>query len=122
MVVSSNLATPTIPSWTDKKRFPPTDIRGGNRACLGQLGQPTAGLDPAERVRFRPLLANLAADRVVILFTHIVEDVAATCRYLAVHDGTHLRIVGSKPTPEATEATPGLEEGYLKLLVDRVEV
>ncbi|MBX3144909.1 MAG: ABC transporter ATP-binding protein [Trueperaceae bacterium] len=48
------------------------------------VDEPTAGLDPEERVRFRTLLAGLASGRIVILSTHIVEDVAATCRDLAV--------------------------------------
>lgn len=39
------------------------------------LDEPTAGLDPRERVRFRNLIHSLAADRVVILSTHIVSDV-----------------------------------------------
>lgn len=39
------------------------------------LDEPTAGLDPKERVRFRNLLADLARDKIVILSTHIVSDV-----------------------------------------------
>ena len=45
---------------------------------------PTAGLDPEERIRFRNLLVNLAADRTVLLSTHIVEDISQTCRDVAV--------------------------------------
>ncbi|HEV8193104.1 MAG TPA: ABC transporter ATP-binding protein, partial [Ktedonobacterales bacterium] len=41
-------------------------------------------LDPEERIRFRTLLAELGGDRIVILSTHIVEDIAQTCRYLAL--------------------------------------
>lgn len=48
------------------------------------VDEPTAGLDPEERVRFRNLLADLAGDRLVLLSTHIVEDVAQTCRELAL--------------------------------------
>lgn len=48
------------------------------------VDEPTAGLDPEERIRFRNLLVNLAADRAVILSTHIVEDIGQTCRDLAV--------------------------------------
>jgi ABC-2 type transport system ATP-binding protein len=48
------------------------------------VDEPTAGLDPEERIRFRNLLVNLAADRTVILSTHIVEDVGQTCRDIAV--------------------------------------
>jgi ABC-type multidrug transport system ATPase subunit len=48
------------------------------------VDEPTAGLDPEERIRFRNLLVNLAKNRVVILSTHIVEDIGQTCRDLAV--------------------------------------
>ena len=48
------------------------------------VDEPTAGLDPEERIRFRNLLVNLAADRVVLLSTQIVEDVGQTCRDIAV--------------------------------------
>jgi ABC-type multidrug transport system ATPase subunit len=48
------------------------------------VDEPTAGLDPEERIRFRNLLVRLAADRVVLLSTHIVEDIAQTCRDIVV--------------------------------------
>ncbi|MFC0435102.1 ABC transporter ATP-binding protein [Kutzneria buriramensis] len=48
------------------------------------VDEPTAGLDPEERLRFRNILSRLAGDRTIILSTHIVEDIAATCRQLAV--------------------------------------
>jgi ABC-type multidrug transport system ATPase subunit len=48
------------------------------------VDEPTAGLDPEERIRFRNLLVNLAVDRTVILSTHIVEDIGQTCRDIAV--------------------------------------
>ncbi len=48
------------------------------------VDEPTAGLDPEERIRFRNLLVNMAADRTVLLSTHIVEDIGQTCRDLAV--------------------------------------
>lgn len=48
------------------------------------VDEPTAGLDPEERIRFRNLLAELAGDRTVLLSTHIVEDIAQTCQRLAV--------------------------------------
>lgn len=55
------------------------------------VDEPTAGLDPQERVRFRNLLVSLAADRLVILSTHIVEDVAHTCQQVSVlHQGNLL--------------------------------
>ncbi len=48
------------------------------------VDEPTAGLDPEERIRFRNLLVNLAVDRTVLLSTHIVEDIGQTCSDLAV--------------------------------------
>jgi ABC-2 type transport system ATP-binding protein len=48
------------------------------------VDEPTAGLDPEERVRFRNLLSDLAADRVVMLSTHIVSDVESVASDIAV--------------------------------------
>jgi ABC-type multidrug transport system ATPase subunit len=48
------------------------------------VDEPTAGLDPEERIRFYRLLAELAENRIVILSTHIVEDVATLCPSFAV--------------------------------------
>lgn len=50
------------------------------------IDEPTAGLDPEERIRLRTLLTRLAEDRVVILSTHVVEDISQTCERLAVLD------------------------------------
>jgi ABC-type multidrug transport system ATPase subunit len=48
------------------------------------VDEPTAGLDPAERVRFLNLLSELSEDAVVILSTHIVEDVEELCSRVAI--------------------------------------
>lgn len=48
------------------------------------VDEPTAGLDPEERIHFRNLLVGLAGERMVVLSTHIVEDVAQTSARLAV--------------------------------------
>ena len=48
------------------------------------VDEPTAGLDPAERIRLQNLLLELAAERIVLLSTHIVEDVKALCADIAV--------------------------------------
>jgi ABC-2 type transport system ATP-binding protein len=48
-----------------------------NHPKLLILDEPTAGLDPKERVRFRNLISDYAADRIVILSTHIVSDIEA---------------------------------------------
>jgi len=57
-------------------------IAGDPRLVI--VDEPTAGLDPEERLRFYHLLAELAQDRTVILSTHIVEDVAVLCPEFAV--------------------------------------
>ncbi len=66
----------------------------GNPALL-IVDEPTVGLDPAERVRFRNLLADLAPERVVLLSTHIVPDVEAAATRLAVIAGGRVRAEGS---------------------------
>ena len=48
------------------------------------MDEPTAGLDPRERIRFRNLLVELSQDRIVIFSTHIIEDVASSCNRVAV--------------------------------------
>jgi ABC-2 type transport system ATP-binding protein len=60
-------------------------IAGNPRLII--VDEPTAGLDPEERFRFYRLLAELAADRIVILSTHIVEDVSVLCSRFAVIRG-----------------------------------
>src|SRR5229473_3793710 len=59
------------------------------------VDEPTAGLDPEERIHFRNLLSELAGDRTVLLSTHIVEDVAQTSRNLAVLKDGHLIFQGT---------------------------
>jgi ABC-2 type transport system ATP-binding protein len=54
------------------------------------VDEPTAGLDPEERVRFRNLLADLSGERIVILSTHIVSDVEATATDIALISGGRL--------------------------------
>src|SRR5690606_35910894 len=50
------------------------------------VDEPTAGLDPEERIRFRNLLARFSGQRTILLSTHIVADIEATCNALAVMD------------------------------------
>ncbi|HLS79391.1 MAG TPA: ABC transporter ATP-binding protein [Nocardia sp.] len=70
------------------------------------VDEPTVGLDPEERMRFRNLLGELGADRIVILSTHIVSDVEAVADDIAVLAGGRLRWRG---TPERLlRATEGL--------------
>lgn len=52
------------------------------------LDEPTVGLDPEERVKFRNIFSEIAQDKIILLSTHIVEDVQAVCsRVLVIHGG-----------------------------------
>jgi multidrug efflux pump subunit AcrB/ABC-type multidrug transport system ATPase subunit len=59
------------------------------------VDEPTAGLDPRERIRFRNLLSELAKDRIVIFSTHIIEDISSSCNKLAVLLEGKVRFVGT---------------------------
>jgi len=69
----------------------------GNPSLL-IVDEPTAGLDPEERIRFRNVLARLSGDRTVILSTHIVADIEASCVAVAVINRGRLIFSG---TPDA---------------------
>jgi ABC-2 type transport system ATP-binding protein len=62
------------------------------------VDEPTTGLDPEERVRFRNLLSDLAGERIVILSTHIVSDAEAAATQIAVIHRGHLLTLAA---PEA---------------------
>jgi ABC-type multidrug transport system ATPase subunit len=67
------------------------------------VDEPTAGLDPRERIRFRNLLVELSRDRVVIFSTHIIEDISSSCNQVAVLNKGKLRYLG-KPIDMTKEA------------------
>lgn len=55
------------------------------------VDEPTAGLDPEERVRFRSLISKFSKDRTIILSTHIIEDIYQTCENIGIlHSGSVL--------------------------------
>lgn len=62
------------------------------------VDEPTAGLDPEERVRFRTMLVELSQDKIVILSTHIVEDISASCNRMALLDQGQLIYTGAPST------------------------
>jgi ABC-type multidrug transport system ATPase subunit len=92
---------------TDAARRPLGGYSGGMRQRVGiaqallndpQLlivDEPTAGLDPEERVRFRNLLSELSGERIVILSTHIVSDVEAVATSIALIDRGELVVHGA---------------------------
>lgn len=78
------------------------------------VDEPTAGLDPEERIRFRNLLCEIATDRIVILSTHIVEDVEKTCQNIAVLEQGSVLYAGS------LEAFIGEDEGLEAAYMHRI--
>jgi ABC-type multidrug transport system ATPase subunit len=78
------------------------------------VDEPTAGLDPEERVRFHNLLADIAADVIVILSTHIVSDVADLCGQLAIIDAGRVLVSGG---PDSLVA--GLDGRVWRKVVDK---
>ncbi len=67
------------------------------------VDEPTAGLDPRERIRFRNLLVELSRERIVIFSTHIIEDISSSCNQVAVLNKGRLRYLG-KPSDMTKEA------------------
>lgn len=59
------------------------------------VDEPTVGLDPQERLRFRQLMAGLGRDRTIVLSTHIVADLGSGCRDLALIDAGKIVFRGS---------------------------
>ena len=81
------------------------------------VDEPTAGLDPAERRRFHNLLARIGEDVVVLLSTHIVEDVADLCPRMAIMAGGRILLEG-EPRPHIE----ALRQRLWRLAVPREQV
>ena len=92
-----------------------------NEPELLLLDEPTAGLDPQQRVTFRALLRDLGQRATVVVSTHLVEDVAAACADVALMDRGRIVFQG---TPDALAARAGgqepgdtpMERGYSAVL------
>jgi ABC-type multidrug transport system ATPase subunit len=103
--------------WDDRKKDL-TGFSGGMKqrfgiaqALIGDpkliiVDEPTAGLDPGERNRFYNLLAEIGENRIVILSTHIVEDVRELCTRMAIINRGEVRFDGSPD--EAIASLEGL--------------
>ncbi len=80
------------------------------------MDEPTAGLDPKERVRLRELLADMAKDRIILVATHVVSDVETVAtKVILLRAG---KIVDAAPVPELIEKYApgqGLEDVYLNV-------
>jgi ABC-2 type transport system ATP-binding protein len=81
------------------------------------VDEPTAGLDPAERVRFLNLLSAIGEDAVVILSTHIVEDVSELCSRMAIINKGRILVEG-----EPLAAIEALRGKVWRRVIDRSEL
>jgi ABC-type multidrug transport system ATPase subunit len=98
-----------------KQRFGVAQALLGNPTLL-IVDEPTAGLDPVERRRFQNLLSEVGAEVVVILSTHIVDDVSALCPRVAIMAGGKILRVG-----EPRALTAELDGGLWSVTVDKAE-
>jgi ABC-type multidrug transport system ATPase subunit len=92
-----------------------------NEPELLLLDEPTAGLDPEQRVRFRALLRELGQRATVVVSTHLVEDVGAACSQVALMDRGRVVFDGTpgELTARGIEQGTGdapLERGYTAVL------
>ncbi len=91
----------------EKKKARIRTLSGGQRqrvgiaqALLGDPGflifdEPTVGLDPEERIHFRNLFSRMAQDKLVLLSTHIIEDVQSVCNQLVIINQGRVLFVGT---------------------------
>ncbi|WP_411080955.1 ABC transporter ATP-binding protein [Streptomyces sp. cmx-18-6] len=93
-----------------------------NEPALLLLDEPTAGLDPEQRVEFRALLRELGGSSTVIVSTHLVEDVAAACTEVTLieagriaHRGTTAGLVALGDASDELGGNP-IERGYTAAL------
>lgn len=117
----------------EKRRARIRTLSGGQKqrvgiaqALLGDpqlmiLDEPTVGLDPAERVAFRNLFSKNAADKLVILSTHIIEDVQSVCNRLLVLDRAVVLYDGTPEGLMEQQQQGSLESAYMKLMSSGVK-
>lgn len=99
-----------------KQRFGVAQALIGNPKLI-IVDEPTAGLDPAERNRFHNLLSEIGENVVVILSTHIIEDVSSLCSSMAIINKGQVLLTG-RPT-DALEAFQGK---IWKKIIDKEEL
>ena len=99
-----------------KQRFGVAVALLGNPKLL-IVDEPTAGLDPAERVRFLNLLSELGENSVVLLSTHIVEDVSELCTNMAIIDRGEILLEA-----EPMRAVDGLRGRIWRRVISKAEL
>lgn len=112
----------------DKRKSKIRTLSGGQKqrvgiaqALIGKpdlliFDEPTTGLDPAERVRFRNLFAELSKSRLIILSTHIIEDVQSACDYLIVLNHGEILFAGLPGKLMQQKNAGSLETAYMSLM------
>ncbi len=99
-----------------KQRFGVAIALLGNPSLL-IVDEPTAGLDPGERVRFLNLLSELGEKSIVILSTHIVEDVAELCTRMAIIEKGNILMQGNP-----REAVRSLERKIWRKIIKKSQL
>ena len=85
------------------------------------VDEPTVGLDPEERIRFRQLMAELGRDRTILLSTHIVADLGAACQEIALLDSGEIIFQGSPSSLVAGAVGQVFQVVATELQVDDIE-
>ena len=81
------------------------------------LDEPTAGLDPSERIRFRNLISELSEDRIVLLSTHIVSDIEYIANEILLMQDGHLTMTGT-----AEEIIASMPEQVWSVCVPKAQI
>lgn len=121
-----------VTNLQEQKRSHIHTLSGGQRqrvgiaqALLGNpsfliFDEPTVGLDPEERVNFRNLFSHIAQERIVLLSTHIIEDIqSVSSKLILIHQG-EIRFHGTAAElleqTKSEKTSPTLEDAYLSLV------
>jgi ABC-2 type transport system ATP-binding protein len=99
-----------------KQRFGIAQALLGNPRLI-IVDEPTAGLDPQERVRFHNLLSEIGENVIVILSTHIVSDVSDLCQQMAIINGGQVLLTG-----EPLQAIRAIEGKVWKRFIEKSEL